>query len=108
MSDEKVKKYRWTQDEVNAVLNAFKHNIEEKTLPSTSELVELKKQNECLQNRSTATIKSWIHHYNSKKKSNHLKMVNNKVEKFLITYLNPDGFNHSFLFVRCLVFQKIP
>ncbi|XP_043469660.1 uncharacterized protein LOC122503251 [Leptopilina heterotoma] len=69
LSDEKIKKNRWTQNEVNAVLNAFKHNIEEKTLPSAAEIVELKEQNECLQNRSTATIKSWIHHYNSKTKA---------------------------------------
>ncbi|XP_051173499.1 uncharacterized protein LOC127289551 [Leptopilina boulardi] len=58
-----VKRSRWTNEEKQIVLQFFKDNIESEYLPSKKQILIAQQQHECLQNKSAATIKSWLHHY---------------------------------------------
>lgn len=63
-----TKRVRWTKEESNVILTAFKKEIIQHRLPSGKQMVELKMKNKCLNRRSVPQIRSWIHNQISKKR----------------------------------------
>ncbi|XP_077277339.1 uncharacterized protein LOC143905657 isoform X1 [Temnothorax americanus] len=57
----KTKRLRWTDDEKEAVLQAFAQNMANHTLPSLKEIQETRKNYPCLANRTSPQIKTWLH-----------------------------------------------
>ncbi|XP_077277341.1 uncharacterized protein LOC143905657 isoform X3 [Temnothorax americanus] len=58
----KTKRLRWTDDEKEAVLQAFAQNMANHTLPSLKEIQETRKNYPCLANRTSPQIKTWLHY----------------------------------------------
>lgn len=56
-----TKRKRWTQEEIQLILADFSQEIKESRLPSGRDIEILKQKYPCLQNRTVAQIKTWIH-----------------------------------------------
>lgn len=62
-----TKRVRWTQEECDTILTAFKQEVTEQRLPSGKQMVEIKMKNKCLSRRTIPQIRSWIHNQISRK-----------------------------------------
>jgi len=66
-----TKRRRWTEEERNAIFKQFQEEITSAQLPSNKKIFQVKETNKCLNNRSVAQIKTWIHNYISGKIKRH-------------------------------------
>ncbi|XP_067216021.1 uncharacterized protein [Linepithema humile] len=66
-----TKRRRWIEEERNVIMKEFLNEISSSQLPSNKKISHVKEQNKCLDNRSVAQIKTWIHNYISGKIKRH-------------------------------------
>lgn len=62
----KTKRIKWTEDEKQAVFQAFALHVQNRTLPSLKEIQEVKKKYNSLVRRSSPQIKTWLHNQQKK------------------------------------------
>ena len=56
-----TKRKRWTQEEIKLILTDFCEEIKNSRLPSGRDIEILRQKHRCLQNRTVAQIKTWLH-----------------------------------------------
>lgn len=74
-----TKRRRWNEEEKRVAFTAFHEYITEKKLPSLLHIETVRSQNQCLQKRSAAVIKTWIH--NQIKKEAKVSIKTNTISK---------------------------